>query len=300
MKTRKIESALESKRITDITEKLKNLFELTDHEAEVYLVILNNASLTATAVSKVTSIRRSRTYEILRNLKEKGLVVEENGNPKTFKAKSPRLVVDSLIAERQRIVQDESAAMLGVQQVLQDIWTNQHEEQLGGQLFLLSEQLIREIVPQEIHEVKECLCLAIKEPHISIPETQSCAAQFFDHKPLSDALNEFPQRGIKFRILIGDLLSFLKRSWPEGTSILKTGIKEGFIEVKEIDMRIPHSFLIVDDQRVYMFFLDSTGNCYHEAIRTEIPNLIETINMFWSMLWEKGDLVTVERINSTV
>ncbi len=234
----------------------------------------------------------------MKHLKEKGLAEEKNSTPKVFSAKSPRTVINDWISEREREMQEETTAMLGVLQILQKIWINQHETQLGTNLFLLSEHFVREVIPQEIQTVTENICLAIRTPDISPPLSKGSVSAFFDHALLTKAMKKFATHGAVLHLLIGNLESFLERSWAEGVSILLRGIDEGFIEVRETKQQVPHTFLIVDNRRVYLFFLDCTGYTHREAIRTEIPGLVDTFNLFWNMLWEHATVVSPEHILS--
>ncbi len=292
----KKKSNFDSKEFMDIREKLGSFLYLSDHELLVYWHLLMNIELTATEVSKATGIRRSWTYELLRNLKEKGLIQEKNGTPKVFISISPRIVISNWIQTREREMQVESTAMLGVQQTLQNIWGKRNEVEIEKGLFLLSEYSVREVIPRETKVAKDSLCLALHSSDNAFSPSENWASPFIDHSNLTGSLMNFQRRKATLYILVENLNRFLSRSWDEWVNLLTLGIENGFIEVRETNRKIPHSFLIVDDRRVYMFFLDCTGRNHREAIRMAIPGLIDTMRSFWGAIWEQAKIVRKDQI----
>ena len=81
-------------------ERLKKI-GFTLREAKVYIVLLNNNSLTATEIAKVANIPRQKIYEILDNIIKKGICVEKIGKIKRYKAVEPEIVFKSIIDQYQ-------------------------------------------------------------------------------------------------------------------------------------------------------------------------------------------------------
>jgi len=88
-------------------EILKNL-GLSNHEATIYMALLQRGSLLAGKIASITKINRSLVYTILNNLIEKGLIsyaIRENR--KYFKAVEPEKFLDILKENKLKIKKQE-------------------------------------------------------------------------------------------------------------------------------------------------------------------------------------------------
>jgi len=86
----------------DLIEKLQVL-DIPRREAEVYLALLQKNEFTAPEVSKITSITRTKAYEVLQNLVKKGLASQSYKNGiKIFNSVSPDIVMKNISTEFDR------------------------------------------------------------------------------------------------------------------------------------------------------------------------------------------------------
>jgi sugar-specific transcriptional regulator TrmB len=77
-----------------IANKLQ-LIGITKREAEVYIALLHKKEFTAPEIAKITSVSRSKSYEILQNLVKKKLCVENYRNGiKVFSSIEPKIVFE--------------------------------------------------------------------------------------------------------------------------------------------------------------------------------------------------------------
>ena len=80
----------------DISEQLKTL-DLTKSEIVVYLRLLEFGISTPPQIAKITGIARTNCYNILKALKEKGLIEEqEDGKRKAYFTRDPQALLDAL------------------------------------------------------------------------------------------------------------------------------------------------------------------------------------------------------------
>jgi sugar-specific transcriptional regulator TrmB len=72
---------------------------LTRREAEIYLALLSKKELTASEVAKITSVSRTKSYEILQNLVKRKVCNEnfKNGT-KIFSSVNPDIAIQNLIS----------------------------------------------------------------------------------------------------------------------------------------------------------------------------------------------------------
>lgn len=83
----------------ELIEKLQ-LLDIPRREAEVYLALLQKNEFTATEIAKITSVSRTKSYEILQNLTKKGLANESYKNGiKVFTGVSPKIVIKNINTE---------------------------------------------------------------------------------------------------------------------------------------------------------------------------------------------------------
>ncbi len=83
----------------DLIEKLQ-LLDIPRREAEVYLALLQKQEFTAPEIAKITSVSRTKTYDILQNLVKKGLSNESYKNGiKIFSGVSPEIVMKNISSE---------------------------------------------------------------------------------------------------------------------------------------------------------------------------------------------------------
>ena len=81
----------------DLKYKLQQL-GLSGREAEVYLALLQTTNLSAPEVAKLTTITRTKSYEILQNLVKKGLCNEKfRDGIKTFSSVEPEIALKNLL-----------------------------------------------------------------------------------------------------------------------------------------------------------------------------------------------------------
>ena len=82
----------------DFQEKLQGL-GLAGREAEVYLALLKKKELTAAEISKITTITRTKSYEVLQNLVKKGVCNERNKNGrKLFSSVEPTIAIQNMLS----------------------------------------------------------------------------------------------------------------------------------------------------------------------------------------------------------
>ena len=74
---------------------LKSLL-FTEYEAKAYVALLKNSPATGYAVAKNSGVPRSKIYEVLNNMIQRGDVLVSPGNPPFYRAIPPK----SLIALR--------------------------------------------------------------------------------------------------------------------------------------------------------------------------------------------------------
>ena len=80
---------------------------LSEPESKVYLNLLKKKNFTATEISRISGTPRSKIYEILNKLINKGLCVEILGSVKKYSPANPKIAFDGLLQNYQQDYQLE-------------------------------------------------------------------------------------------------------------------------------------------------------------------------------------------------
>jgi len=84
--------------LNDLSTKLLPL-GVTGREAEVYIALLKNSALTATEISKITSVSLNKIYEVLQNLVKKKMCTENYLNGvKLFRCIEPKIAFQNIFS----------------------------------------------------------------------------------------------------------------------------------------------------------------------------------------------------------
>ena len=92
-------------------EKFLKEIGLSEKEAEVYIALLQGDSFSVIDISKITKIKRSTIYPLIKSLSKKGLVSETATNKKTnYQAESPERL--ETYVEEQKLILEENSKKL--------------------------------------------------------------------------------------------------------------------------------------------------------------------------------------------
>jgi len=88
---------------------------LPESEAKVYFYLLKKKNFTAAEIAKLSNVSRSKIYEVLAKLVQRGLCTETLGKVKKYNPVSPEVVFDNIyneFEEKKKIVSDLSKSLL--------------------------------------------------------------------------------------------------------------------------------------------------------------------------------------------
>ena len=94
-------------------------FGLSRNEARLYLAAVGGPSLRAAELAQLADISRTKTYDALRLLVEKGLFTEEPGRVARFRAVDPQTVVRRL---RQQSIRDQAGLLEDTTRLVADLF----------------------------------------------------------------------------------------------------------------------------------------------------------------------------------
>ncbi len=95
-------------------------YGLSDKEAEIYLACLKSGEATATKISELTGIIRTTIYDILENLRKKGVITSFKKDKKYyFRATKPSALID-MLKDKERIIKDVLSELNSISNSLQN------------------------------------------------------------------------------------------------------------------------------------------------------------------------------------
>src|SRR4030066_1317080 len=88
-------------------------FGLSKREAEVYIALLQKKEFTAPELAKITTVTRTKIYEILQNLIRKGMCNENNKNrQKLYRAVKPNIFLQNVISNLELEIEQQKRAAI--------------------------------------------------------------------------------------------------------------------------------------------------------------------------------------------
>ncbi|MCD6357328.1 MAG: TrmB family transcriptional regulator [Thermoproteales archaeon] len=108
---------------------IENLIKigLTKSEAIIYLNLLKKKSFTASEVSRLSGISRSKTYEILNQLVQKGLCVEILGTVKKYAPANPTTAFNGLKQKIQQELENKRIIISNLSETLLPLYLSEKE-----------------------------------------------------------------------------------------------------------------------------------------------------------------------------
>lgn len=75
---------------------------LTSYESRAYIAVLLHGVLSPGGVNQKSGIPRSRTYDVLKSLVEKGLLMEQAGRPRKYAPINPQVGLENMMMKLER------------------------------------------------------------------------------------------------------------------------------------------------------------------------------------------------------
>ncbi len=97
---------------------------LTEYESRVYCVLLRKNSFTATEISRLAEVPRTKVYYVLEQLIKKGMCVRIPGKFKIYKAIEPKIAISSFINE----IDSRKEKLLDLQSNLDRIYESRSDQ----------------------------------------------------------------------------------------------------------------------------------------------------------------------------
>jgi len=254
----------------ELIKKLKGYFDLNIYETKVWLALLSKGISSAGEIAELSSVPRSRTYDVLESLEKRGFVIQKLGKPVKYIAVKPETVIEKL----KNNTTSEAEERIKTLSTLKD--TLEYKE--------LKELHNTGIEPIKNHELstsikgRSNLYLQMKAVMETATKSVHLTSSAFEltkkEKMFKETFTKLNKRGIDIKVMIGD----------DETEAKKLSKKLGVeIKSKPINAR----FVVVD--RTELIFTIKPTNVHEDfdyGVWINSPFFTSSLAYMFEMAWK--------------
>ena len=184
----------------ELIKKIKGYFDLNIYETKVWLALLSKGISSAGEIAEISSVPRSRTYDVLESLEKRGFVIQKLGKPVKYIAVKPEIVIEKLKNNTQKYADEKVETLSNLKD------TNEYRE--------LEDLHKTGIEPIKNHELstsikgRSNLYLQMKNIMESALNTVYLATSVYElttkQKMFKDTFAKLKKRKIDLKVIVGD------------------------------------------------------------------------------------------------
>ncbi|MEK6863444.1 MAG: helix-turn-helix domain-containing protein [Nanoarchaeota archaeon] len=257
----------------EFLDQLKD-FGLNSYERKLWIALLSRGVSSAGELSDISSVPRSRAYDVLESLEKKGFIVVKVGKPIKYLAVSPTEVIERV---KKKIAEEAEQRSKMLSQL--------KDSELLGQLNVLHSEGITLVDPTDKsgafrgrEKIYEHLMFMIKNAKKNITLTTSASGLERKHDFLSTHLKKAAKAGIKVQVMT---------SANADKSLLEE-ISQ-FADVKTTK-NCTARFCMVDNKDILLFLTDDLKihKSYDCAVWVEAPQFVDYFSKLFDTEWRKN------------
>lgn len=258
----------------EFLDKLKD-FGLNSYERKLWVSLLSRGVSTAGELSDISSVPRSRAYDVLESLEKKGFIVVKVGKPIKYLAVSPTEVIGRV---KKRILEEAEEKNKVLSQLKQS--------ELLEELTTLHTEGIKLVDPTDRsgafrgrEKVYEHLLFMIKnaKKSVTLVTSKEGLLRKFD-SPLLNQMKKAAKEGVKIKISVPPNADKDTVENFSKFAVVKTN--------KDSTAR----FCIVDNKELLLFLTDDTKvhKSYDCAVWVEAPYFVDYFSRMFENEWKGG------------
>jgi sugar-specific transcriptional regulator TrmB len=259
-----------------VNERALTDFGLTEYEARVYLALLDRPGAAAATLARQARIPRTRVYDVLKGLLDRGLASRNSGKRLTYRPVPPAQAVDALVVEERERRLRQDATLVQLTEALQKIYARA-ESAPGPEEFV---EIIKN--PQQIMARANRLCIRAEKQVLSFskPPYVMGPPPVGDPEEVFDAAAEAVKRGVEFRAVY--------EVPPEGDPVLMQVAEHCVRQGEEIRLAsyVPVKMIVRDGREVIISLEDhATAEATVTSLVIEHHALAEACDMLFERVW---------------
>lgn len=260
---------------------------LNMYERKIYSALLGRGVSTAGELSEMTNVPRSRAYDVLESLAEKGFVVIKSSKPMEYVSIPPEQAIENIKKQHQKDLEEKLDK-------LEDFKSSEAVEELEG----LYDQGVELVDPAEMsgslkgnHQIHQHMGTMFQDAEHSIKIMTSEEGLNDIHENHSDLLKEAKDKGVNVQVLApvtGDNQEALE-ALSDVAEIRHVGDIEQKLE--ELDQAPDGRFAIIDDEALTMSMThDEVHATQDTAFWSKSDHMADNmLSPMFNMLWEHSE-----------
>jgi sugar-specific transcriptional regulator TrmB len=264
-----------------LVEVLNKQLGLTPYESRAYVSLMIHGPMSPSQLARKSGIPRPRTYDVLRSLMAKGLLVEQSGKPSIYATVEPAQGLTNLLTaietETLRRLEEKRKSIQTLTKLLSQMYEKSKSLKLerSNVWFTQRDTAFIAIYSEAIRNCEKEFLVATNA--VRPPE-----------KEILDAVRHaLETKGKSIRVVrqITKLWSLEELARYE--EYIKLGSQVKYLDVREIPLR----FMVFDERDVILVFpseSESTMPQTLEALWLRIPPLAKILGEHFEELWKKG------------
>jgi len=256
----------------EFLKKLRSSFDLNIYEVKVWTALLSRGVATAGELADISSVPRSRSYDVLENLEKKGFIIMKLGKPIKYIAVKP----EEILKRIKKKVQDEADTQMAM-------LSKVGNTEIYQEIELLYKQGIDKIDPAELSGVIKGrknvydhlkTIITNAEKSVSIMTTEKGIIRKID--VLKSTLKK-TKAGVKIKIVAP-----IKEA-----SFIPKDVREN-VEFRGAEEVTKARFIIVDGKELLFMLSDDTEvhEAYDMGIWVKTPYFANALNQMFELNWK--------------
>ncbi len=249
-------------------------FDFTEYEAKALLVLLKKSSLTATEISQMAGIPRTKVYEVLNNIIAKGFCAEIPGSIRRFKAIPPDLSFKTLFTD----IENKKRALENLENTLTPLFyaSRDDSDPLDYIEIIRKKEVTIDKINNYINKAKKSLMIMNKIPYYNRLE------DYYQDDKISININ----KSIHYKYLFQ-----IKKEFLQKQEIMK--VFEFLDSQPNVDVRfsynLPLKFFCIDEKIVFISLKDKVKiDETMTAIVIDHPDMANACKLVFSASWENS------------
>lgn len=254
----------------ELVKKIKGYFDLNIYETKVWLALLSKGISSAGEIAEISSVPRSRTYDVLESLEKRGFVIQKLGKPVKYIAVKPEIVIEKLKNNTVKSAEEKVSTLSNLKETKE--YQELEELHKSGIEPIRNSELSTSIKGRSnlYLQMRSLIESAEKSVYITSSSYELTSKQ----KMFKDCFDKIKKRKIDIKIMIGD-------SEEEAKKISK---KLGV----EIKSRPIHARFVIADKRELIFTM--RPNNVHEdfdyGVWINSPFFTNSLAYMFELAWK--------------
>jgi HTH-type transcriptional regulator, sugar sensing transcriptional regulator len=254
----------------EIFEKLRT-FGFSSYQAKTYLVLALRGVMTAIEVARHSGVPKSKVYEVLLALKERGMIEEYPGSPRLYKARQLDSVLESLISEQESKLEQMRKAVVELKKISLQVEQRELKPTKNVIWTVNGRKAFHEKVAEMINRASK--------------DVLAISANFSRHPGMERAVHDAVARGVTLKGITN----------INDENLARVIFYTRFATVRNYEGEIPLMVVVVDDKEcLYRMDVESEGKQNYVGVHSTDPGLIRTFTHYWNSIWNDSKEIMLD------